>query len=215
MGERGKLLKMYQAGAQSQASKTFLHNVAQMKADILQKKAEGVTGGKYLNELSWKLRNAINSALLSDLAEEKTALIEQLNLEAMRYQKSYDADLERNDIRARQAERKYRAMSRAELEAASMHTPDDPDAFDALCCELGDRDMSSEHEALRARGQMEHVGQPWRRTENGAEICKQLKLVEPVSGGGCLLQDEQGRTYAISLEDVLEALDDAEADDAE
>jgi hypothetical protein len=193
--------------ATSKPARQYISNIRELQRAVRQ---AGVRGKppEYLEQLRAEGREAIQRTLRADQAAERVRLEGELEKEKLRYEAKLDKNLERVDTLARLAERHYSAMSDAELQALVLKPPTDPYVHDSLSAELLARGFGAEHATLREQAEKSMVHEPWKRSEVGAAIVREMELANPVEGTGIML-DYSGKTAAIDYTGVFELTEGA------
>jgi len=207
MGEALSQLADLMEHATSRPARQYIANIKELQRVVRQSKVRAKPA-EYIQTLLGEGREAIQRTLRADQAAEVERLQGELDKERARYEAGIEKNLERVDIKARMAERRFKAMSDDELRGLVPTHPADPLEFDALAGELMARGLVAEHIALRTLGVQESVHEPWRKSEVGAAIVREMELASPVEGTGVRL-DYDGRTAAVDYEWAYEMIEAA------
>jgi hypothetical protein len=211
----GQVLSDLETHVTTRPGRQFMQNVRTLHGAIKQAEREGKPS-EYINRLRAEGRAAVTASLRDDQTAERERLGVELQKERERYEASVERDLAKIDIRVRNQERRFSAMSDKELTAMVASPPTDAWTFDAFSAELAGRGLVNEHDAVRALGAKGRVHEPWRRSENGAAADRELALNANVSGTGVMLDFGDGKTGATDFDSVWHLVEESakEAGDA-
>lgn len=215
----------------SRSAKQARANLARLKAEIDAMKARHEPAEK-INGFESDGRLAIQRALREASAKERAQLSAELEGERQRWQRAYEKDFALRDFKLRNSERRLWAMSDRDVENMALRVMggglsfDDPAEVDILLAEARERgamisvkdDAGKEAMVLLAdelakRVEKTGLRRPWERSDIGADLVRQIKLTDSVSGAGIMAQDEKGRPFAVSLDNLWEM--EAEKEEAE
>lgn len=166
-----------------------------------------------------KARQAMMHAVTADVLEVVEADRADRITRMKRIRDRWEADRRRSrQDRAEELarrERRYRAMSDAELREAAMQwlaheTETDPDILDALSGELRTRDEVI-WQAMRERMVERDSYSPWTKEGLGKEIAEELKQLELCSPG-VVPYTEDGKRTVIGISDLMDFEDTMEVD---
>ena len=204
-----ELQKLIRENAKSVPVRTLLQQVDSLNAVLASREYRGSDAATRLR-LKQDALNAIKLDLKINLQEERDRIGKQLEKEAERYKQEYEREFSLHDFRIRNYERKFKAMSNAELEetvtkyVASPFSalPDDPHVVDALGLALAERGLP-ELQVLREAAKKAKYDEPHLRTAVGSELMRQYKLHEQPSDGDFLIEVE-GKPVAVNISDLIE-----------
>jgi hypothetical protein len=204
-----ELQKLIRENAKSVPVRTLLQQVDSLNAVLASREYRGSDAATRLR-LKQDALNAIKLDLKINLQEERERIGKQLEKESERYEAEYLREYSLHDFNIRNAERRFRSMSNAELEnlvtayvaEPFSALPDDPHVVDALGLALAERGLP-ELQVLRETAKKAQYDMPHLRTPIGSELMKQYQLHMQPSDGDFLIEVE-GKPVAVSLSDLIE-----------
>ena len=214
-----KLSRVLDAARVSRSAKQARANLSRLRGE-LKGMVERHEPPEKVNAFEADGRLAVARALREGHAVERAALQAELEAERGRWEAAYMKEYAVHAFLLQNAERRIRAMSDQELQAASyavstggQTAPDDPHELDILVGEararaLRVKDDSSKGELvalsdiLGKRIEAKGLRRVWERTEVGIDLMKQIRLTDDVSGSGVMAVDSQGRWFAQSMNDL-------------
>jgi len=204
-----ELQKLIRENAKSVPVRTLLQQIDSLNAVLASREYRGSAPQDRLR-LKQDALNAIKLDLKINLQEERERIEKQLEKEKQRYEAEYEREYSLHDFRIRNYERKFRAMSNAELEetvtayVASPFSalPDDPHVVDALGLALAEHNLP-ELQVLCEAAKKAKYDEPHLRTPVGSELMQQYQLHMQPNDGDFLIEVE-GKPIAVSLSDLIE-----------
>ncbi len=158
-------------------------------------------------------KEAIARDLMNDLQLEREKIGQELLHVKERYEKIYDAELNKHSFEIAKYERRFRAMDEQELlQTATKYIsneaslPNDPNIVDSLSGELRDRGHTAEFKTLRETAQKRNYNSPHLKTDQAKMLLNQLKLNADVPGGGVLVEFEGEGPAAFGVDALCEGV---------
>jgi hypothetical protein len=212
---KSELLGLYQQGARTKSARQFIQNVAHLRAALKEARDQGKPEG-FIQQAKHDARAGILADLRETLAEERAEFKEKLEAEKAKYHREYlKAGADHYYARNR-AQTLYAGLSDDELRAAAKEAPTDIDDFLALRFELRQRGGFDDELAILAEAvNRSNLAEPWKTTPVGEAVTKHLRLLEPVQGGGVLIDGGNGQPVGVDFDSLMDAIDESEAADVD
>lgn len=205
-----KLSRVLDASRTSRSAKQARANLARLHSEMRAMAARHEPSEK-INSFQAEGRLAIQRALREAHAAERTALQAELEAERVRWEAAYMKDHQVHDFDLRNMERRLRVMTHDELQSMVTRVMsgnlklDDPHAVDVLLLEVKARGTKvAGGEELGKRIEKNGLRNIWEQGDVGADLVRQIKLCDDVSGSGIMAVDSQNRWFAESLNSLWE-----------